>query len=109
MARLKKPENETEDEALVRREKETIANNATRNEKVSWDRKMDNMVSLLALLQPIEDQITDLTAQKMPIIDRIQELRKDMVKECVHPYTHLVHHDDYIVCKFCDRKFTLQN
>ncbi|PPD53422.1 MAG: hypothetical protein CTY12_04900 [Methylotenera sp.] len=109
MARLKKPENETENEALVRREKETIANNATRNEKVSWDRKMDNMVSLLALLQPIEEQITDLTAQKMPIIDRIQALRTDMVKECVHPYTHLVHHEDYIVCKFCDKKFTIQN
>ena len=109
MARLKKPENETENEALIRREKETIANNATRNEKVSWDRKMDNMVSLLAQLEPIENQITDLMAQKLPIIDKIQSLRNDMVRECVHPFTHLVHHDDYVVCKFCNKKSAIQD
>lgn len=109
MARLKKPENETVEEAELRRVKEAIANAATRNEKVSWDRKMDNMVKLLTKLQPIEDQITDLMTQKVPIIDDVQELRTDMVKDCVHPYTHLVAHEDHIVCKFCNRKFNVVN
>lgn len=107
MARLKKPENETTEETTIRRKKETIANNATRNEKVSWDRKMNNMVSLLAELTPIEDEITDLMVKKMAIIDKVQSLRADMVKECTHPFTHLASHDDHIVCKFCDRKFTI--
>jgi len=109
VARLKKPENETPDEAEIRRVKETIANAATRNEKVSWDRKMDNMVTLLSTLQPIEDEIADLMAKKMPIIDNVQILRNQMVLDCVHPYTHLVTHEDHVVCKFCNRKFNVQN
>lgn len=108
MSRAKKPENETANEAEIRRVKETIANNATRNEKVSFDRKMDNMVTLLAKLQPIENQIADLLALKMPIIDGVQALRTLMVNECVHPQTHLVEHDDHIVCKFCNRKFNVK-
>lgn len=110
MARRKKPEGETNDQAEVRRILETIADTATRSEKVSWDRKMDNMVSLLAKLRPIEEQILDLLAQKGPLLDEVQVLRKEMVRECVHPYTHLTfnEHDDTITCKFCERKFTIR-
>ena len=107
MARVKKPENETPEEAIIRHAKEQVANSATRNEKVSWDRKMDNMVKLLTDLQPIEDQILDLQAKKMPIIDSVQALRTEMVQSCVHPFTHQVYHDDHIVCKFCERKFNV--
>lgn len=107
MSRMKKPEGETPEEAKIRHAKEQVANNATRNEKVSWDRKMDNMVSLLAELQPIEDQIMDLMVKKMAFVDKIQMLRLDMVKECTHPFTHLTYHDDHIVCKFCERKFNV--
>lgn len=110
MARRKKPDGETQDQAEVRRILETIADTATRSEKVSWDRKMDNMVSLLAKLRPIEEQILDLLAQKGPLLDDVQILRKEMVKECVHPYTHLTYNDDdgTIVCKFCERKFAIR-
>lgn len=109
MSRLKKPEGETPEEAKIRRTKGEVANNATRNEKVAWDRKMDKMVLLLADLQPIEDQILDLAAKKMVIVDDIQALRLEMVRECVHPFTHLVYHNEYVVCKFCDRKFVVEN
>lgn len=110
MARRKKPDNETQNEADVRRVLETIADTATRSEKVSWDRKMDNMVRLLAKLRPIEEQILDLLAQKGPLVDEVQLLRIEMVKECVHPYTHLTHNenDGTVVCKFCERKFALR-
>ena len=107
MARRKKPEFETRDEGLSRRQLESVADHATRNEKVSWDRKMDNMVSLLATLRPIEDQITDLLGQKMPIMDTIAVLRNEMVKECIHPYTHLAHKSEYIECKFCMSNLSL--
>lgn len=105
MARRKKPDGETPDQAETRRHLELIADAATRGEKVSWDRKMDNMVSLIAKLRPIEDKILDLMAEKQPIIDEISELRHQMVKECVHPYTHLVLKGDVAECKFCSKRF----
>lgn len=110
MARRKKPEDETNDQAEVRRRLETIADTATRSEKISWDRKMDNMVRLLAKLRPIEEQILDLLAQKGPLVDEVQLLRIEMVKECVHPYTHLTYNenDGTVVCKFCERKFAIR-
>lgn len=110
MARRKKPDNESVEQAEVRHILETIADNATRSEKVSWDRKMDNMVRLLARLRPIEEKILDLMAEKGPILDEVQSLRKEMVKECVHPYTHLTFNDrdGTIVCKFCERKFVIR-
>ena len=113
MARRKKPEGETPDQARTRRAIETISNAATRSEKVSWDRKMDNMVRLMAKLRPIEDKILDLMAEKQPIFDSIAELRTDMIHDCVHPFTHLVlktkDDEEYIECKFCSRKFRIPN
>jgi hypothetical protein len=114
MARRKKPQNETVDQTKVRQTLEKISNAATRSEKVSWDRKMDNMVRLIAQLTPIEQQIVDLMAQKTPILDEINELRADMVTDCVHPYTHLVHKNDeeegdVILCKFCNKRFKVLN
>jgi hypothetical protein len=108
MSRRKKPEGETPEQAEYRRRLEAIADNATRSEKVSWDRKMDNMVSLIAKLRPIEDKIIDLMAEKTPIIDDITALRREMVKECVHPYTHLtIRDDDSVECKFCNKRFSV--
>lgn len=105
MARRKKPENENDQQTLVRRTIETISDNATRSEKVSWDRKMDNMVSLLAKLRPIEEQILDLEASKLPILDDIASLRNVMVRECVHPYQFLTYKDGIVHCKFCNKVF----
>ena len=110
MPRRKKPENETAEDAIIRRQNESIADHAERSEKVAWDRKMDNMVSLLAKLKPIEDKIIDLIAEKMPIMDQIAELRRDLVKDCVHPYMHLQNRaDGTVMCKFCNKAFTLVN
>lgn len=106
MARRKKPEGETPEQADSRRRLEAIADAATRSEKVSWDRKMNNMVTLLSKIRPIEDQILDLMSQKMPLMDEVAELRREMVKDCVHPYTHLVvRADDSVECKFCSKRF----
>jgi hypothetical protein len=114
MARRKKPENETLEQTSVRKALEKIADAATRNEKVSWDRKMDNMVKLIARLRPIEDKIVELMAEKQPIFDEISTLRIDMVKECIHPAEHLAFipsesGSEYVECKFCMKRFTVRN
>jgi len=107
MARQRKPENETTEESRIRQMLETIANNADRSEKTSWNRKMDNMVKLIAKMKPIEEQILELTKQKMPIFDDIQELRLTMVKECVHPFDHLTYFENHVRCKFCERRISV--
>lgn len=107
MARRKKPDNESKQETQIRRQLEIVSDHATRNEKVAWERKMDNMVSLMATLKPIEDQISDLLAQKAPIIDGITNLRAEMVKDCIHPYTQLIHKGNCIECKFCMTKLSV--
>ena len=109
MARRKRPDGETSDQTLSRQTLEKIADSATRSEKVAWDRKMDNMVSLIAKLRPIEDQMLELMAQKQPILDSIANLRREMVRDCVHPYTHLVDKGTHQECKFCGKTFRVLN
>lgn len=107
MARAKTPAGETPEQTKTRQLLDTIANVATRGEKVSFDRKFDNMVSLLSLVKPIEDQILDLMAQKVPIIEQIEALRKTMIGNCIHPMTHLTVHNNTVHCKFCNRTFSV--
>ena len=109
MSRRKKPENETEADAKQRKLFESIANFSDRSEKTSWNRKLENMVKLLAKLRPIEDQIIELQSQKMPIFDDVQVLRETMVKECIHPYQYLVQVDDHVLCKFGNKKIRTPN
>lgn len=77
-----------------------------KSERTSWDRKMNNMVKLLAKLRPIEEQIEQLLAEKVPVFDEIQELRSSMVSECIHPINYLHHAGDHIVCKFCEARLS---
>jgi len=104
MPRKKKPKNETKQQAKTRRHLEKISNASTRSEKTAWNRKMNNMVKLMAKLRPIEDEIMQLQAQKEAIFDDIQILRNIMVDECIHPYEYLLKLEDHTVCKFCNKK-----
>jgi hypothetical protein len=104
MARRKKPEDESPQQTFERRVREEIANAANRSEKTSWNRKMDNMVRLLAALKPIEEQILELQAKKTPVFDEIAGLRKQMVNECIHPFEYLIVHENHAVCKFCEKR-----
>lgn len=107
MARRKKPDNETPEESKIRHILEEVANAPSRSEKTSWNRKMNNMVKLIAKLRPLEDKILELEAKKIPILDQVLELREIMVRECVHPYEELVYKENHIVCRFCFKKISL--
>lgn len=109
MARKKKPENETPEQQTERKLFEQISNFSKRNEKTSWNRKMENMVKLLAKIQPIEEQIIELQAQKIPLLDEVSNLRESMVDGCIHPIEYLVNKKDHVLCKFCGRKITVND
>jgi predicted nucleic acid-binding Zn-ribbon protein len=106
MARRKKPENETPEEAKLRLQLESIANHANRSEKTAWKRKLNNMEGLIEKLHPIEEEILKiLSEKKQPLLDEIAELRALMVKDCIHPYEHLIMKEDgFVECKFCGKK-----
>jgi hypothetical protein len=110
MARHKLPDNETTEQQQIRKQLENVANISTRNERVSWERKLDNMVKLVAKIRPIEEKITDMIIEKQAFFDEISTLRAEMVKDCVHPLSHLVHKVDdvmgeFVECKFCGKRF----
>lgn len=85
---------------------EKIAKRADKNDLVSWQRKMTNLVALLAELRPIEDEIMNLKCKQLPIFDEIAELRIKMVETCVHPIEHLVEQSDGTIrCSFCEKRF----
>ena len=109
MSRKKKPENETEDQRAERLSFEKVANHANRSEKTSWNRKLDNMVKLIAKLRPIENRILDIIAEeKNPIMDEINKVRKQMILECVHPSEYLVTEESGAIrCRFCEKKMGL--
>ncbi len=109
MSRAKKPENESFEQARIRQIFEAISNNPSRSEKMSWNRKMDNMVKFISEIRPIEQQILELVAQKGPIMDKIEALRQDMIVECVHPFEYLVFKEDHVLCKFCSKRINIPN
>lgn len=97
-------------EQADKRLKDKVSNVANRSKKTSWNRKMDRMIKLLAELKPIEDQLLDFHTEKNKIFDLIQQLRADMVIECVHPSDQLVILDDKaVLCKFCNKKMVLND
>ncbi|MNE12408.1 hypothetical protein D3C80_1052070 [compost metagenome] len=107
MARRKAPENETQQEMEVRKAREEISNHATRSEKVSWERQFGNMQKLLEeKLQPIEDEILQLIGKKNKVFDEIVVLRDELVRDCIHPFDHVVATDNAAIyeCKFCNKR-----
>ena len=110
MARRKKPEGETTEQAEERLLFEKISNFANRSEKTAWKRKLANMDKFIEQLKPVEEKIlTIIKEEKQPLLDQVYKLRQEMVKECIHPYEHLVQKDGYVECKFCNRRIRVPN
>lgn len=112
----------TETDVVAVKYKEEMSSLASRREKVSWNRKMDNMIKLVAALKPIENKIVNLQAKKQPLMDQIAALRETMKQECIHPVDHLVYVPsivdlyketpinavEHAICKFCNRRLVLK-
>lgn len=92
-----------------RRERDikNVANIKDKNEKLSWTRRQKKVEEMVEEMRPIEDQILALTAQRQEVLEKIQVIRKQMVKECIHPKNSLVHKGTYIECKFCNAKLSI--
>lgn len=79
-----------------------------KNERLSWKRKLERMERIINVdLPPLDEQIVKLHEKKQDIVDEIVKIRKQMVKECVHPKEWLVHKGHSIVCKFCNVTLSL--
>ena len=91
----------------IKKELNRVANFRDKNEKASWIRKKKNLEALALELDPIEHKILELTHEKMILIDSINEIRKIMIADCVHPSDYLIHYDTYIQCRFCETKLVL--
>lgn len=107
MARRKRPTDISADELAEHKEKDAIANFATRGEKTAWQRQYENLEKLVRKLEPIEDKILSLTADKAKIIDELLILRKELVENCIHPFEVLEHHEGSVICKFCEKRMAL--
>jgi len=107
MSKNRVPETETQDEKVKRKECEALNTFSSKKENMSWTRLHDKMKKIIAKLEPIEAEIRELQVGRMATLDELQELRAKMVKDCIHPMHMLIHCDDYIICKFCENKFSV--
>ena len=97
------------DEEAARRQIEAVSKFCDKNQKLAWRRKMVKMTDLLEEIEPLNEEMLALILRKQPIMDKIEDMRQVMVKECVHPADYLVHKGEHILCKFCKTKISLVN
>lgn len=94
---------------VMNKQLDTIAKHADKNERISWNRKMSKLHDLVDAVAPFEERIMQILLEKQPLVDQINDLRAEMVRDCVHPKDMLVHHATSAECKFCNRKISLPN
>jgi len=110
MARQKINKSESEKDKKERLDIELITKKISKNDKLNWKRSYDKMHRILVTeLQPLEEQIINLQVLKIPVFDKITEIRNKLVNECIHPKDMLIHKGNYIECKFCGSKITIQS
>lgn len=101
------PEITPEEKIQQEKDFKNVVNVKDKNEKLSWTRRQKKMESMVEEMQPIDDKIIELHSARQVYLDKIIELRKQMVKECIHPKNSLVHKVTYIECKFCNAKLSI--
>lgn len=84
-----------------------VSNIKDKNEKLSWNRRQKKIEGMVEEMRPLEEKIMALQAEHQLHLDKIQVLRKQMVKECIHPRNSLVHKNTFIECKFCNAKLSI--
>jgi ribosomal protein L16 Arg81 hydroxylase len=92
------------DEDEVAKEIKQVSAHADKNQRLAWRRKKARIDTLIERIQPLQDKKLEIILQMQPIMDEIEAVRQEMVKECIHPKDHLVHKGTHIECKFCKSK-----
>lgn len=94
--------------------KEEVAARASQSDKTAWKRRQNNLEKVIGEMTPIEQQILELSLKKRPYLEEIERIRAEMVELCIHPAETLVvkgeapnsHH--VVLCKFCNKSFTVK-
>jgi hypothetical protein len=89
------------DEEQAQEDFEEISKFADKNQRLAWRRKMTKIDKLLAKLEPLNEQALAIILAKQPLLDDVEKVRQQMIKECVHPIDYLVHKGTHVLCKFC--------
>lgn len=99
-------------------ELKAVTNVKDKNEKLSWTRRQKRVNSiveeklnplsmeLLRIQEEFRARIDPMIAERIEIMDELEILRAQMVKECIHPLDHLIHKGTHIECKFCNVKLS---
>ena len=105
MSQQRRNPNETPEERSDRLFKESVSNHATRSEKTAWARKQTNLEKYVTTkINPKEEEIRDLQAGLIGEYDVVNDMRKEMVESCIHPFDMLVVDGEYAVCRFCNKR-----
>lgn len=86
-----------------------VANYASKGDKASWLRRMKRLEDTIKQLEPVEDKLLELINTRHKLTAQLDEIRADLVTNCIHPEEYLVDHNGYVVCKFCERKLRVVN
>ncbi len=97
------------DEDAANKQLNEVAKHADKNQRLAWRRKKARIDQLIERLQPLQEERLKLIMQMQPVMDEIEAVRQDMVKECIHPLDHLVHKGSHIECKFCNVKLKINS
>lgn len=89
------------------RDLKNVASIKDKNEKLSWNRRQKKIEEMVEDMRPLEEKIMLLQAEHQVALDKIQTMRNQMVKECIHPRNLLVHKNRFIECKFCNNKLSI--
>ena len=81
-----------------------VSNFKSKNEKLAWNRRRKKIEDLVLELEPYNQQMFEIQTKRNVVLDEITELRKELVRDCVHPKDLLVHNVTHVTCKFCNHK-----
>lgn len=81
-----------------------VANHASKSDRAAWMRRVKRLDDLIKQLEPVEDKLLELLHTREKLTQQLNEVREDLVANCIHPEEHLVSHNGYVVCKYCERK-----
>lgn len=97
------------DEDTALKQLNEVSKHADKNQRLAWRRKKARIDELISRIQPLQDEKLRIIMEMQPIMDDIEAVRRDMVKECIHPLDHLVHKGTHIECKFCNMKLKINS